>query len=230
MTKSIVFDAGPVISLTTNNLLWILEPLKNDFDGLFYIPEAVKDELIDKPLRTKKFKFEALQVLHLVRTGVLEVVEQPKIKQLAHKLLDIANHIFKANGNWVKIVHYAEMEVLATAISLNAETIVIDERTTRLIVESPHKLLKIMSKKLHSKIVVDEKNLNKFSKEVAGVKILRSVELVVVAYEKKLLNKYLVDGHINRKVLVESLLWGVKLHGCAVSRREIDKILEIDTV
>ena len=39
--KSLVFDAGPVISLTTNNLLWLLDVLKGDYEGEFYIPEGV---------------------------------------------------------------------------------------------------------------------------------------------------------------------------------------------
>ena len=60
--KSLIFDAGPIISLATNNLLWILEPLKNKFDGKFYLTDAVKRELVDRPLETKKFKFEAIQV------------------------------------------------------------------------------------------------------------------------------------------------------------------------
>ena len=61
--KCLVFDSGPIISLTTNNLLWILEPLKNKFKGRFVITEGVRKELIDKPLTTKKFKFEALHCL-----------------------------------------------------------------------------------------------------------------------------------------------------------------------
>ena len=57
--KSIVFDTGPIISLTLNNLLWIIEPLHDRFGGEFYITKAVYKELIDRPLSTKKYKFEA---------------------------------------------------------------------------------------------------------------------------------------------------------------------------
>ena len=32
--KTLVFDAGPIISMTMNNLLWLLKPLKKQFDGL----------------------------------------------------------------------------------------------------------------------------------------------------------------------------------------------------
>ena len=67
--KSLVFDAGPVISLATNSLLFILEPLKKEFNGKFYITESVKSELVDRPFEIKKFKFEAIQVEKLIETG-----------------------------------------------------------------------------------------------------------------------------------------------------------------
>ena len=229
MTKSIVFDAGPIISLTTNNLLWVLESLKTNYGGIFYIPLAVREELIDHPLRTKRFKFEALQVLRMVREGFLEVVEQPRIKQLAHKLVDIANRIYKCKGNWLKIIHYPEMEMLATALILNSDAVVIDERTTRVMLENPEDLTKLMEKKLHAKVLVDKSNLKKFLEETRGVRVLRSVELVTIAYEQKMLDMYLSPGKVDDKVLLESLLWGVKLHGCAVSRREIDQIIQVET-
>ena len=69
--RSIVFDTGPIISLTTNNLLWLLEPLKKKYKGHFHITSDVKRELIDRPLQTKKFKFEALQVMHIIKKGIL---------------------------------------------------------------------------------------------------------------------------------------------------------------
>lgn len=53
--RALVFDTGSIISLVTNNLLWILPPLKKQFRGDFLISEAVKGEIIDHPLKTKKF-------------------------------------------------------------------------------------------------------------------------------------------------------------------------------
>ena len=61
--KSIVFDSGPIISFDLNNLLWLLVPLKREFNGKFYITSAVKRELVDKPLEIKKYKFEVRQCL-----------------------------------------------------------------------------------------------------------------------------------------------------------------------
>src|SRR3989338_1555612 len=96
--KSVVFDSGPLISLTMNNLLWLLEPLKRAFKGEFFIPEAVKMELVDEPLQTKKFKFEALQVQELISNRVLEGVEDASTKDETLSLLGIANSCFRAGG------------------------------------------------------------------------------------------------------------------------------------
>lgn len=226
--KSIVFDAGPVISLTTNNLLWVLDYLKEHFNGDFYIPQGVKHELVDKPLSSKRFKFEALQVDFRIRKSVLSVIETPKIKMLAEELLHLGNHVFKTKGNWLRIVHYAEMEALATAILMNSSAVVIDERTTKLLVEEPSALQKTLQKTLRSRVFVDKKNLDKIHNWIKNIKILRSVELVLIAYEKGILDKYLMEGESSRKTLLESLLWGVKLHGCAISRREIDELVAFE--
>ena len=89
--KAMIFDAGPIISLTTNNLLWLLAPLKEKFGGEFYITENIRKELVEKPLKTKKFKFEALQVQDQIEKGVLKVIKNSKTKAKAEQLL-LAQH------------------------------------------------------------------------------------------------------------------------------------------
>ncbi|MBI3027621.1 hypothetical protein HYY70_05915 [Candidatus Woesearchaeota archaeon] len=228
--KSLIFDAGPIISLATNNLLWILEPLRKDFRGNFYITEPVKRELVDKPLETKKFKFEAIQVEKLIEEGILEVAGNGFVDKNALKFLDMANEIFKAYGDYyMKIVHFAEMSVIAAALELNADAIVIDEKTTRLLIENPKIIVEILRKTLHTPISINESNLKEFNSIVNGIKAIRSVELVTIAYEHGMLDRYVTQIPDSRKNLLESVLWGVKLNGCAVSKEEIEQILETET-
>ena len=78
--KKLFFDAGPIISLTMNNLLWTLKPLKRQFNGQFCITKSVEQELTINPLHTKKFKFEALQVMELIKSDVLRVVKSKEIE------------------------------------------------------------------------------------------------------------------------------------------------------
>jgi len=226
--KSLIFDAGPIISLATNNLLWILEPLKEKFNGEFYITDAVRRELVDRPLETKKFKFEAIQVEMLIEKGTLKVIDSDFIKEKTPNLLGTANKIFRAYNNYIRIVHYAEISVIAAAISLNANAIVIDEKTTRFLIENPRRILEILRKTLHTPISINESNLKEFENTARGIKAIRSVELVTVSYEQGILDSFITKIPDARKTLLESVLWGVKLNGCAVSREEVEQILGIE--
>ncbi|MBI4453789.1 hypothetical protein HY636_04045 [Candidatus Woesearchaeota archaeon] len=232
--KALIFDTGPVISLTLNNLLWLLEPLYEKFHGNFYITKSVYEELIDKPLSTKKYKFEALQVLPFITKGILKTIKDERITQIAQQLLDRANNTFKADGNWIKIVHSGEIETIATAIYLQSDTIVIDERTGRMLIEDPESIATTLSMKLHTKIEVNQVNLDYIKKELSGLKVIRSAELVSVAYKLGLLDRYLLQDEKKiikdlDKAVLEGALWGIKLNGCSISRDEIYKVIKILT-
>ncbi len=226
--KSLIFDAGPIISLTTNDLLWILEPLKKNFKGKFYLTEAVKHELVDRPLETKKFKFEAIKVEKMIEDGILEIIDNAFIRENTPNLLNTANQIFKAYDYDMRIVHFAEMSVIAAAANLNSDAIAIDEKTTRLLIENPRRVGDILKNTLHTPISVNEKNLKDFSDFSKGIKIIRSVELVTMAYEKGYLDEFITKIPDARRNLLESVLWGVKLNGCAVSKDEIEQILKLE--
>ncbi len=226
--RSIVFDAGPVISLTMNNLLWLLKSLRSRYKGDFYIPKSIENELIGRPLKTKRFKFEALQVLQYLNKDIIKVVDNEKIKKTTLDLLDLANNCFKARGNWIRIVHYGEMEGVAACLHLNSDAFVVDERTTRTLIENPKREIDILKRTLHVEIKVNEENLKKFREMTKDIKIIRSVELVTIAYELGLLNEFLPNIKDAKQTLLDSVLWGVKLDGCAVSKREIEQILKME--
>ena len=228
--KTIVFDAGPIISLTMNNLLWILEPLKKISNAGFCITEQVKRELVDTPLnKTRKYMFEALQVLHYIENKTLEVIDDDSVRNQAYELLSMANNCFSAFGHNIQIVHEAEMSAIALCLQKKADAFAVDEKTARLLMENPDRLHHILKHTLHTKVEKNKENLSKFRKITRSIRIIRSVELVTIAYEKGLLDKYLSNMQSSRKTLLESVLWGVKLNGCAVSKREIEQIIRIDS-
>ncbi len=231
--KSLVFDSGPIINLTLNNLLWTLQPLKQKFSGSFLIPEGVKYELIDEPLTSKKFKLEALMVLKELYSGTLDLVKSEKIRFLSHRLMDIANHTFKAYDSYIAIVHIGEMDVLATAKLLGSEAVVIDERTTRMLIESPELIAKHLQAKLHTHISVDYDNLRVLKKELSPLKVLRSVELITLAYEFHILDNLILPDELFsyknlRSELLSAVLWGLRLNGCSVSDEEIQDVLKFE--
>ena len=224
----ILLDAGPVISLTTNNLLWLLERFTQVTKKPFSIVSSVKREIVDRPLATKKFKFEALQVERLIEQGVLNVIEQPEFKSKALQLLDLANNVFWAHNAPIRIVQLGEMETLAAAASLGTNRVVMDERITRSLIESPEQLRMLMEQRLHTKLHVDTGRLEEFRTMTRHIELIRSAELVAIAYEKGLLNNYLVKVPNARKELLESVLWGVKLSGCAISEDEIKELVGME--
>ena len=225
--KKIVFDTGPIISLTMNNLLWLLEPLKRISNANFYITDLVKKELVDTPLnKTKRYKFEALQVLHYIENGTLEVIDADEEK--TNELLSIANNCFKAFDHNMNLLHDAELSAVSLYLQIKANAFVVDEKTTRLLIENPNKLHNILKHTLHTKIEENKANIKEFREITKSVKMIRSVELVTIAYEKGLLDKYLTHISEARKTLLESVLWGVKLNGCAVSKREIEQIIKME--
>ena len=226
--KSIVFDTGPVISLTTNNLLGLLNGLKEKYKGNFYITEAVKRELVERPLMTKKFKFEALQVLRSINAGVLEIFDSKELRKKTFHLLDLANKCFSAQGNFIQIVHFAEISGVVVSILNDSEAFVVDERNMRLLIEDPDKLKEILGNKLHTNVSVNKNNLSEFRAITKKIRLIRSVELVTVAYELGLLDKYLVNIPQPDKTLLDAVLWGVKLNGCSVSEREIEEIIKTE--
>lgn len=231
--RIIVFDTGPIISLTLNNLLWILEHLHNQFRGTFYVPLAVKKELIDRPLQTKRFKFEALQVLPMFSNGTLSLIENDFIISKTRYLMDLANRCFKAKGKWIQMIQEGEMEAVATALFFKANTIVVDERVTRMLIEDPKDVQETLQRRLHTKVGMDKDNVKKLHDEIKHLKVLRSIELVTMAFELGILDKYMGREQSMfvknpRKILIEGVLWAVKLHGCSVSQNEIEDIIKIE--
>lgn len=230
--RLLVFDTGPIISLTVNNLLSTLEKLKERYSGRFVIPESVKDELVDEPLRTRKFMFEAMQIQRLISTGVLEVVEDNDTKELTLELLRLANSSFAAKGKAIQVVQYGEMASIAAAKLLDAEALVMDERITRELVEHPKHLADLMEKRLHTAVIMDGNSISLLQQYASKTKILRSVELASVAFELGLLDRYIAAGEEKaipqvRQKLLESVLWGLKMNGCAVSGKEIDELVRL---
>lgn len=226
--KTLIFDAGPIISLTTNNLLWLLPHLKERFNGDFCITNAVKRELVDRPFETKKFKFEAIQVEKQIETGVLKVMQYSEVESQAARIQALANSVYRTEVGAVPIVQRGEMESIAATALIDADAFVTDERITRMLVEYPEGLRQLLEKRLHTKVRINDDALHHFEELTRHIQIIRSVELVTIAYEIGLLDKFVVKLPNSRKELLESVLWGMKLNGCAITENEIEQILKLE--
>ena len=225
--KSMVFDTSSIISLVTNNMLWILPPLKKVFKGDFLVPKAVHDEMISVPLRSKKFKFEAMVVCEYIHKGVITSCRNMNLAPQTSSLLEVTNNIFKTKGRSLAVFQAGEVEAVILATLRGSEVVVTDERSMRLLLEDPKRLAKLLSKKLHSNVKIDKKRLSEFKSRTKDLKVMRSTELALMAYELGLLDNFL-QNH-SKGELLEAVLWGLKTRGCAISPQEIDDYIRIES-
>jgi hypothetical protein len=226
--KNIILDSGPVITLALNNLLWLLEKTKKRYKINFYITEPVKEELVDNPLTTKRFKFEALQVMNLLDKGIIELIKDKQIIEKTKEFVSLANSSFNARNRPLTLVHFPEISAISAAILHKADAVMIDERTTRYLLEKPQKLKQLMSHKLHTKVEIDKKPLLTLRNQTKNVKFIRSAEFVTIAFEKGLLDEFLPSSAGSKKVLLDALLWGLKLNGCAISTKDLETLMRAE--
>lgn len=221
--KVIIFDSGTLISFTMNGLLEEFRELKKIFKGKFIITKEVKAEVVDKPLTIKIFELEGLQINELITEGVLEMpsslgIKDEEVSKKTQEILKLANSTFESKGEPIHLLDLGETSCLALSSILNSarikNVISVDERTTRMLVENPENLRKLMQGKLHTDINTRKENLKFFQ----GFKFIRSAELVYMIYKKKLF-KYMKDG-----VLLDALLYAVRYRGCSISDVEIEEM------
>lgn len=226
MNSIIIFDASTLISLSMNGLLGELKKLKGVFNGKFIITKEVKEEVIDKPIKVKRFELEALRVKEMLDEGVLELPESLEIRsdEIASKteqLQKIANSMFVGDRGEIKLIHRGEASALALSrILLDKKiphVIAIDERTTRMLGEKPEKLKELLERKLNTRIKLVREDFKYFK----GFKFIRSSELMYVAWKKNLVELK------NGGSVLDALLWAVKFKGCAISGDEINEIMRI---
>lgn len=219
--KYLIFDSGPIISLTMSGMLSILERLKKNFDGEFIMTPQVKREVVDNPFKIKKYKLESIQVKDLIDRGIFkmssEIVSDNKLASETKKILQLTGSIIRVTntGEKINIIQEGEASCLAFANLCDCDNVIaVDERTTRLLSEAPESLEKIMESKLHMDLDVDLKVVKSMNK----YKFIRSTEILFIAYKKDL------TGLKNNKDTLEALLYSMKFNGASISSSEIEEM------
>jgi hypothetical protein len=221
--KALFFDTGPVISLVMSRLVWILPHLKKQYGGHFYITPAVKLELVDRPISVKRFEFEALQVMKLISDGTLEVYEKVP-KSNSSQLINLANNTFSINGKTIDVIQEGEIESVSCALNVGADAVVMDERTLRLFIENGSELKSLLERRFNSEVLADTDKIKAFGQALKGIIIIRSVELVAIAFKLGILNAYIPKEKNGSEILLDSVLWATRYNGCSVMDSEIESI------
>lgn len=220
--KAIIFDSSTLINFAMNGLLEEFRELKEIFNGKFLLTKEVKWEVIDNPMRIKRFELEALKINELLLEKVLEMpsslgIEDKKVSEMMEKIKDVANNTFFGYGRGMEIIAPGEASCLALSKLLDEKgirhVISVDERTTRILGEKPENLEKLFLRKMHTKITARKENF-KFFKDF---RFVRSAELVYIAYKKRIIK--LRDHDV-----LDALLYALKFNGCSISDEEISEM------
>jgi len=214
--QSIVCDSSSLISLTDSCFIHVIYFLKKKYSGRFIIPPSVEKECVEQPMHIKNYALHAIRLKRAIAENMIDVVEA-KSEPAAEEIKFIANSIFHAEGTPLRLLHAGEADVLSLALELGVDNILMDERTTRMLVEDPESLRQHLEHELGKQIGINEKSLSAFSRATRKIRFFRSTELILLAHELGYFADY---GELEREA-VEASLYKLKYSGCAIGFGEI---------
>jgi len=232
--QSIVCDSSSLISLTDSCFIHVIYFLKKKYSGKFIIPVSVEKECVEQPMHIKNYALHAIRLKRAIAEGMIDVVEanppmdlpalerarsNPKAtpEKRAEELKFIANNIFHVEGTPLRLLHAGEADVLSLALELGVDNILMDERTTRMLVEDPESLRQHLEHELGKQIGINDESLSAFSRATRRLRFFRSTELILLAHELG----YFADYGELEKEAVEASLYKLKYSGCAIGFGEI---------
>ena len=218
MTKDILCDSGVLISLTAGCLDRMIYFFAESQKVRFIIPPSVEYETVTKPMQAnlRKHLFSAIRIKDMIEDGVVSVVDA-KLERETNKIMSCANNLFYIKGSPIRLMQYGESEMLALGDELGIDYILIDERTTRLLIEAPFHLKQHLETEFQTNVMVNKGNFKELASRISCFKALRSSELVMLAYEKG----YFKNFNGLEKQALEAALYKMKYSGCSISFDEI---------
>ncbi|MEW5996214.1 MAG: hypothetical protein AB1657_01315 [Candidatus Micrarchaeota archaeon] len=223
MARDVVCDSSAIISLTDACLAHVFYFLREKAGARFIVPNSVVQECVDKPLHipNRDYRFSALKIKDMLNDRILEKVDAD-VAGKTQELGKVANSLFFARGRPLRLVQAGELEMAALAGELGVGSVLMDERTMRLLIEAPMNLKDHLEKELRVNIMVNRENLEKLQELTKGITVVRSTEALIVAYEKGFLKHF---DEIEKEV-AEAALYRLKSAGCAISFREIEEYIK----
>jgi hypothetical protein len=224
MTRDVICDSGVLISLTSACLDNLLYFFSENHKVRFIIPPSVEYEAVDKPMQAdlRKHLFSAIRIKNAINDGVVTVVDA-KVENEARKIMSSANSMFYMKGKPLHLLHYGESEMLALARELGVDNILIDERTSRMLIEAPFKLKEHMEKEFQINVMVNKNSFKEMASRISSLKTIRSSELVMLAYE----NGYFKSFEKLQSEALTAALYKIKFSGCSISFDEINSYLSM---
>lgn len=221
-TNDVLCDSGVLISLTSaclDNLLYFFA----ENHGLrFVIPPSVEEEVVGRPVNNnlREHLFSSIRIKDAIDDGVIVVVDA-KVEEMTRRIMNLANNLFYIRGKPLRLIQMGETEMLAASKKLGIEHVLIDERTTRMLIEAPFSLKEHLEDEFSVNVMMDKKKFKELTSEISPIKAIRSSELVMLAYE----NGYFKRFEKVQKKAVEAALYKMKYSGCSIGFDEISEYI-----
>lgn len=211
-------DSSSLISLGDSCIMDMLYFLHDKYRVRFMAPPSVIDESVNNPLKKgiKEYYASLRRIEKLKDDKILEVTE-PEPDE-TKKILEMTNHLFFVQWKPLHLVHYGESEVLAAAKHNKDDMILMDERTTRMLIESPYVMKEHMEKEFKINVMIERNNMITFSNFTKGMEVIRSSEIAMLAYE----HGYFDNFGSKKTYAIEAALYNLKYSGCAIHMKEIE--------
>jgi hypothetical protein len=110
-----------------------------------------------------------------------------------------------------------EAECLAIFASASAHMLLVDEKTTRLLVENPHKLRETIQVRNSEGVRLDQGRRDEFGSLTRDVACLRSSELLAFAYSKG----YFDDYRNLKDDAFKASIYALRDSGCGLAASEL---------
>ena len=111
--------------------------------------------------------------------------------------------------------------MLALAPALGIENLLVDERTVRILIEAPFELKQHLESEFQVNVMVNKSSFRDLASKLSTLKVLRSSELVMLAYERG----YFKNFTTLQKEALEAALYKMKYSGCSISFDEIHEYI-----
>ncbi|MCS7109586.1 MAG: hypothetical protein NZ903_02205 [Candidatus Micrarchaeota archaeon] len=218
--NSLICDSSSLISLTDAGLLGALIMLKKDIKGKFLITEEIINESVNVPIQKPEYAFSAVRIKRAIESGVFTIARYEK--STLDEILRITNNMFYTDRPF-HLVNHGEAEIIAAALDNNVKYLLMDERTTRMLIESPIELRKHIENEFRTRININEALFREFREMTQDIKVIRSSELLALAKAKGYFKKF---GYLEQEAY-KAALYALKFNGCSISFEEIDELSKL---
>ena len=223
MQKNIVCDSSALISLADTSNLPVLKFLTER--GInFLVTPGVRSEIVNRPMLIKKYALSAVRLQKAINDNQLKSITSVTLHEQTQRILRTANNMIFSGNKPIELIQLGEAECLAIFSSASAHALMIDEKTTRLLIENPYKLRETIQTRNAESVTLDQTRYDEFAALTTDVSCLRSSELLAYAYTKG----YFDDFGSLKQDAFKASIYSLRESGCSLTSSEIVEYENMD--